>query len=501
MHVPNERRWAARDTRNELAVQLLLAAFMLLYYGALITDFSFYFFRSTPYGTTLNSMLWHLLDGRFDVDPDVVGEEGFLRGGRVYAYYGIVCAFIRLPLLAMKSHMMSDITPLSCVIAACLAGSVKIRTAMLVRRFCQPGPVTEGAFFLLVIAIVLGGAQVAYLRASIYQEVLFWAAAMVAGFVYCAVRGLLLGRFTASLLAGMALLAGLALLNRVSTGIGLYGAMGLLLAVLIAADARGNLAGFAARLVAAALSRRIVVAIAILLVFVVATGTVNFFRWGNPATFADFPNYIYNRLYPDRMVRTAAYGLFNIARVPFGLSYFFFPIWALQGADGKLLFQATQTRLFDVVELPPGSFLLTDLLPILFIALLLIAMKRRQLPEGIRLGPLVALAAGLALPGILMLMAISMNYRYRMEFAPEIDLLAFIGFAVAGINPASAARLRGCRHWLAAATLVSVLSAHGELLLYQSSDYGPSQDYVHHGMFDYYRQRIPATLREAGLMR
>ena len=128
--------------RNELRLLLVLVAFMLLYYGALITKGDFNFLQRYPIGLTFNSMLEHLLHGQFDVDPEAVRKEGYLRDGRVYAYWGIFCALIRLPLLAFKSGLMTDVTVLSCLIAICLAGAMKLRAALFVRRYCQPGHLT-----------------------------------------------------------------------------------------------------------------------------------------------------------------------------------------------------------------------------------------------------------------------------------------------------------------------------------------------------------------------
>jgi hypothetical protein len=464
---------------NELGLQLFLVTFMLLYYGALITNGSFNFFQRELFGFTFNSMLEHLLHGRFDVDPQAVYSEGYLRDGRVYAYWGIFCAVIRLPLLAFKSGLMTDVTRLSCLIAVCFAGAMKLRTALFVRRYCQPGPVSEWAFALLTIYVVLGGAQVGYLRATIYQEVVLWAAALGAAFVYCAVKGIILARFTPGLLSWMAVLAGLALLTRVSMGLGLYAATGLLLVAVGKVSVTGR--SLAGRLLTAILSRQVLAPTAILAGFLVAAGLVNFFRWGSPTTFVDFSLYLMNQFYPDRLARMYTYGLFNIARIPFGLGYFFVPIWMFEGTDGKLLFEAEQTRLFDSVELPPSSFFLTDLLPIVFIAFLVASILRPQSLRPISLGQLLALAAGLAVPCVLMLTAISMNYRYRMDFYPEIDLLAFLGFYAATSSAEALAILRRSRGWITAATLVSIISAHGMLLLYNHSPFGPSQTFLHDG--------------------
>jgi hypothetical protein len=374
---------------------------------------------------------------------------------------------------------------------------VKLRTALFVRRYCQPGPVSESVFALLVIYIVLGGAQVGYLQASIYQEVVLWAAAFGAGFVYCAVKGIILARFTPCLLGWMALFAGLALLTRVSTGMGLYAATGLLLLTLIInAAARNEFTkgrSLAGRLLTAILSRQVLVPTAILVCCLVATGVVNFFRWGSPTTFADYSLF----LSPDETPETYAYGLFNIARIPFGLGYFFAPIWVLQGANGKLLFEAEQTRLLNLVELPPSSFFLTDLLPIAFIVFLAASILRPRPIRPIFLGQLLALAAGLAVPCVLMLTAIDMTYRYRMEFSPEINLLAFLGFYVATNSKGPLAILHRYRGWIIAATIISVLSAHAALLLYKLSSLGPAQRYLRDGVFAYY---YTAVLRKVGFL-
>jgi hypothetical protein len=458
---------------------------MVLYYGALITHGSFDFIQHEFIGLTFNSMLEHLLHGRFDVDPEAVGIEGFLRDGHVYAYWGVFCAVIRLPLLAFKGGLMTDVTRLSCLIAICVAGAMKLRAALFVRRYCQPSPVSEWAFALLVTYIVFGGAQVGYLRVTIYQEVVLWAAALGAAFIYCAVKGLILARFTPALLSCMALLAGLALLTRASMGLGLYAATGLLLlALVIDAAVRNQFAScrcLAGRLLTTTISRQVLLPAAILVGFMVTTGAVNFFRWGSPTTFSDYPMHLLNGVNPDRIARMDAYGLLNIARIPFGLGYFFAPIWVVQGSDGKLLFEAEQTRLFNAVELPPSSFFLTDLLPIGFIMFLAASIRCPQLLRPIPVGQLLALAAGLVVPCVLMLMAIYMSYRYRMEFYPEIDLLGFVGFYAATSSVNQLAILHRYLGWMTAATIVSVLSAHGALLLYNWSPFGPSQGFLHDG--------------------
>ena len=61
-------------------------------------------------------MLAHLLHGEFFVDPNTIGDEGFLRNGHVYAYWGIWCALLRLPLWLVR-RLDLDITTWSCLTA------------------------------------------------------------------------------------------------------------------------------------------------------------------------------------------------------------------------------------------------------------------------------------------------------------------------------------------------------------------------------------------------
>lgn len=78
---------------------------------------------------------------------------------------------------------------------------------------------------------MFSGPEIAFLKPSIYQEVVLWANAIAAAFMCCAVYGVFVpGRFGAGLLTGMAVLAGVCLNARVSTAVGLYAATGLLAA-------------------------------------------------------------------------------------------------------------------------------------------------------------------------------------------------------------------------------------------------------------------------------
>jgi hypothetical protein len=142
--------------------------------------------------------------------------------------------------------------------------------------------------------------------------------------------------------------------------------------------------------------------------------------------------------------------------------------------------------MFDAVELPPSSFFFADLLPICFIAFLLYALKTRRSKALLPIGRWVALAAGLVVPCVLMLAAIYMSYRYRMEFYPLIDLLAFLGLYAVVSDEALLASFSKWRRWMLTATLVSVIASFAMLVLYELSEFGPSRDFLQGGIVQYY---------------
>jgi hypothetical protein len=85
-----------------------------------------------------------------------------------------------------------------------------------------------------------------------------------------------------------------------------------------------------------------------------------------------------------------------------------------------------------------------------------------------------------------MLTFIYMSYRYRMDFYPEIDLLAFLGLYATVSNPDLLARFSRRRRWMLAATLISILSAFAALILYWFSNFGVSQRDLPNELVDHY---------------
>jgi hypothetical protein len=449
---------------------------------------------------TFNSMLDHLLRGEFDVDPSIISKEGFYHDGRTFAYWGIFFALLRLPLLLFPGGLDMDVTRLSCLLAVCCGVYMKLLTVNLVFANLEiPG--RERAvphtliFRALVLSILFSGPQIEFLSSTLYQEVCLWSGSLAAIFVYCAVKGVLSIHFGLFLLCCMAVTAGLALLARVSMGIGLYSALGLLLITIVVLESMDIAGGskekaWPVRFLSHVLSGRVMLPLVILLAFALLTGVVNFYRWGNPLVFANYNFHLVNQFSPDRLRRAEIHGLFNLSRVPFGLLYYFFPIWVLHRQDGHLLFEEHQRRLIDVAELPPSSFFLTDPLLVLFFGILCSLLLRRRLTSGINRYYATALLAGLAIPGLAILSAIFMSFRYRIEFYPLLEFGAFLGcflFCKAYSGDLPLARLRPL---CIAGTVLGIGASHLVLLLYKVSPFGLSTGLLRPGLILFYAHRL-----------
>jgi len=422
-------------------------AVALVWYPALTCLLGFPPSAQQNFGLAFNSMAEHLLAGRFDVDPDVMGAEGYDIDGRTVPYFGIFCALLRIPLVLLPRFARIDVTWWSCLIAIVIATWFQMRAIAQV----WTGQSTRQAWLAiaLVICMVLGGPQIPFLHPSIYQEPIDWAFAQAMAFIFLTMRGLTTERgFDQPTLCGMAVCAGLALLTRVSFGVGLYAALGLFLL------ARG-------------VPRTWPLPCVILLAFLAITGIVNAGRWGDPFTFVDLSRYNLSQdVAPERLGHVAAYGAFNAARVWLGLSYYFLPVWVWIRSDGHVLFAETQATLMDAMELPPGSFFLTD--PVLLRLAIAGVLSIRDRGRA-------ALVLGLCAPPVLILCAISMAHRYRMEFYPLLFVAALFGLAA---SSRWTAPTRLFRITIIGGVAIGVLASHAMAVLEAYSPRGPAEFYL-----------------------
>jgi len=454
---------------NTVAIALCLLIPTVLYYGLLVTALgSTGLFIPVTYGMTFNSMLLHLLDGRFDVDPAVIGAEGYLRDGSVYAYFGIFPALFRAPFLPLPSFATCDLTRVGCLIAGSIMALFKLLSVLLVWR--RAGMPQRTVLLPLFMAVVLvSGAQIPFLRPSIFQEAMLWAGAFAAVFMFLVLYGWTREEgFTSGLMAALAAVAGLCLLTRVSTALGLYLALGSIWLWRVWQEFRASPAVMPRQVAGMLLP------ILILLAFAGAAAIVNQARWGSPLTFADLSRALMLTQYPDRLARLHQYGEFNPVRLGYGLLYYFLPIWVLRDGSGQLLWSDYVQRTMDSVELPPSSFLISDplLVGLAIYGVILLLRRRGEVPMR---APIALACVGLAVPILLMLSAISMTFRYRVEFYPLFELCAFMGFFRLLEKPT-----RGVKLAFGGGAVISIIVAHALWVLNMLSPSGPAAKFMGH---------------------
>jgi len=136
------------------------------YYAVLLTAGAPCLTAPVQHGLTFNSMLLHLLHGRFDVDPAVIGDEGYLSDGATYAYFGIFPALVRVVALPLPGFAETDLTRLACLAAVTLMALFKLLSVLTVWR---RGNGDRVLLALLIAAILASGPQIEFLRPSIFQ--------------------------------------------------------------------------------------------------------------------------------------------------------------------------------------------------------------------------------------------------------------------------------------------------------------------------------------------
>jgi hypothetical protein len=387
------------------------------YYTAIATHLTWRLWPTTSGGFVFNSQLRSLLDGRLDIDPRVIGMEGFVRDGLTYTYFGVLPALLRLPLV---DQLWRDWTTLSCVAASTVASTALLLACRQLddAPWSVPGvPPVPLAFGLTA---VFSGPQLELLgKPSVYVEAITWSYAFACAFLCLAVPIIFRGvRPTAQHLAGLGLCSALALLTRVSTGIALYCALGAL-ALALLLDRRQHMS-----------VRRLLPAAAVLGLGVLGCAAVNEQRWGSPWQFADLSANHYYRTDESRLTRLETLGAFNLERVPDALRYYFSPSGffdpALDSVDRRRI-----QRLFDGPEGPPTSLLLT--MPLWWL-LGLGGLHAVMSPKNTGLATrLAATGAGLLVAPALMTCYLYLAFRYRAEFAPTMLLFALAGMRQLGM--------------------------------------------------------------------
>lgn len=214
-------------TQHRLLIALTFFVAPALIYIALLTRFSFDLFAPTYGWQAYNHYAMAIAQGRQSLPAEVISGEGLYIGGKVFMYYGVLPAVVRLPLMALIDLRT---VPVSNFIMAVMliAGQWAMQLAVL-RIFAANARThvraDRAVLVLISLAIwFMSGPFLIVQKADFYHEP--YAAAMMLTGIYAAMlsQDLLVRkqRPAGARLLVYALIAGLSVYARQSCAIGLY---------------------------------------------------------------------------------------------------------------------------------------------------------------------------------------------------------------------------------------------------------------------------------------
>ncbi len=419
---PTQRFWClTRQAALVLTGSYLLVALLLL------TNFDLNLAAPEKLDQLFNDMAARLLHWDFSITPSVVKFEAFVRNGVTTAYYGIFPALLRMPFV-LAGYPALPLARLSCLIALGLTVHAYIR--LFQHAVASAGRNTSKLLaWTAVLSAIATGPQIFVLAsASLYHELIFWAASFVAMFNLVVMRRWF---YDEPLLPGdmirLALLAGICLICRLPDGVALYIALFLLLARECATNLAAVPRAGIWRLFAAPppwLSA-ILAAGALCLVFVVIQAVVNEQRWGSILVTAPYQYYVQFNHKPAEQASFLHHGAFSLQRIPLAILYY--------GTGIKLehFFPAAFADLYGGIEGPRAVTPLCA--PLLFLLApfglwrILRGAWAAAMPAALALGSLACV--------VVVLGFLDLALRYMFDGWALLVLLAAIGFRDAAAQP------------------------------------------------------------------
>lgn len=455
-----------------------LLALIAVYYLFLLSNGTFELFAPELLSRVFSNMLVHLLHGDFTVDRNVIDFEAFTRNGKTYSYFGVFPALLRLVAMPFTDVAQAELAQLSCLTAVVIFVALQLRMLLIVHNSLPLDDQAPDLLAVMVAATVLSGPQL-YILASawIYHEPILWAAAIGAAFNLIVVSAALGGGLSGRNLVWLAVFAGVAMLTRPSVAVALCVSTLLLVAWTgwqrWAAERRewtpsSKLERALPAMFALVRDPRISLPVAILGLMAVASGVINFERWGNPFTFADFRDYDFSlRHRPSDLVMLRNFGEFNLGRIWIGALYYATGIpYVLKGVPP---FAGFLHERFMGIEAPPITPFLTNPLTVILGALGVYRLWRNpELPaSGVAILRLALIGNSLAV--LLIFAAMYLALRFRLDLAPFMTLAAVVGYRHILAAAAQAPQRWRIRLRTAAATLcvLGIVSSHYVLLVHK----------------------------------
>ena len=442
-----------------------------IYYLFLLSNGTFQLFGPEMLDKAFDNMLVHLLRGEFTVDREAIGYEAFTRDGKTYAYFGIFPAVLRLFAIPFTDVAQAQLARLSCLTAVVIFVALQLQMLLIVHHSVPTVSRRPEFLAVMVAATVLSGPQLYILSSAvIYHEAVLWSAAMAAAFNLVVVRTTFGAKsLRARDLVSLATLAGLAINTRAPVGVALYLGTILLIAWTMwrqyAPDRRAQQFSDTET----GLSSTILLPIAILGVGAIVAGVINFERWGNAFTFADFHYWDMRvNVYPNLAEILRKYGEFNVGRIWIGALYYATDIPYLLHTLSPFA-EFLRSRLVIIEAGPPMTPVLTNPLTIILAGIGLYRVWWKPELSTHRVAVLRLTLLGHASAVILLLGFFAFHARYRFDFAPFMTLAALVGYGsvTTAVTEACDPLLKRVRIGAAGLCFLGILSSHYELLLYK----------------------------------
>ncbi|MCU1498746.1 MAG: putative acyltransferase, partial [Acidimicrobiales bacterium] len=171
------------------------------------------------------------LDGRLSVPDGSLAFEGFVVGGRTYAYFGVFPSLLRMPLFLVTDRFDGRLSAVSMLVAYVIALWSAISVIGRVRGLLRPGAPWTRAGLVAAAALMAAvglGSNLLFLASGawVYHEASLWGAAGVLAAFAATLRYLDRGRLRSVVVAG--LWAAVAWTSRGSVGLAPSVVLGLL---------------------------------------------------------------------------------------------------------------------------------------------------------------------------------------------------------------------------------------------------------------------------------
>ncbi|OIQ48909.1 hypothetical protein BerOc1_03662 [Pseudodesulfovibrio hydrargyri] len=413
----------------------------IVWNALLITNGTLNFFGLEKFGLVYNDFFLSLWDGRLDLTPAVIGDEGFYAlDGRVYTYFGFFPALLRLPF-----HFFVDLAtvPVSRVIVfASSIGIAAISQSILhtVMRHASKGYGWSGKLYLSSTLLIWLASPTLILCAngSVYHEPIALGLLGVMLFAWIVLRGMLVRSESApGNMTALAIIAGIMLHTRPTMAIALY--FGVTLFCLLHAyqgyvrfrTEHGPLKS-AVRAIFA--PKTVVAPMLILFAFGCLLLFLNWVKWGAPFDPAPLERYgfiLNGEGLSGRHLAVKQHGRFSIRRIIPGA------IFHLTGVGMGGYAHSVYDRLTGLFG--TGTMRLEDPAPLLlmwspwfFAALFTFGKGRKEFTKQPETISYFILATTLLIPMLLMFSYPTITVRYKAEFWPFLFLGLCVLFAAKG---------------------------------------------------------------------